>query len=118
MQGPFGVLRQVELVDYEVLKPEHWREQQIYHREWKEPQGWMATHVEETEELGLSYLGSEAGKTPELQVRFGKELTLMQWWELVRLVQSFQDVLQEEPSWARGVKHEIRTPAGPLVREH
>ncbi|KYO47687.1 hypothetical protein Y1Q_0019774 [Alligator mississippiensis] len=45
-QGPFTVIRQVGPVDYEVSKPGHRQEQQVYHvnrlKEWKTPQAWMA----------------------------------------------------------------------------
>lgn len=77
----------------------------------------MAMHLEERGKLGSNYQRSEVGNTLEAQVQFRKELTPVQLRELEGLVQSFQDIFQEKPSWAQGVEHKTRTPARALIRE-
>ncbi|KYO35309.1 hypothetical protein Y1Q_0007903 [Alligator mississippiensis] len=55
-QGPFTVIRQVGPVDYEVSKPGHLWEQQVYHvnhlKEWKTPQAWIAQEKAGEGDLG------------------------------------------------------------------
>ncbi|KYO35361.1 hypothetical protein Y1Q_0007949 [Alligator mississippiensis] len=119
-QGPFTVVRQVGPVDYELLKPGHRRERQIYHvnllKEWKTPQGWMALDEDTKEDLGPPCPG--LGRPwEEGSVQMGKELGNHQQQELLALIEEFRAVFQEVPGRVTGVEHEIRTPQGALVRE-
>lgn len=83
-------------------------------REWKEPEGWLAT-PEEEEDLGLTVPREEVEAELEECVQIGTELTPDQLKETVTLVQSFQDVFQEEPGWAEEISHEIHMPKGAIV---
>ncbi|KYO17591.1 hypothetical protein Y1Q_0000332 [Alligator mississippiensis] len=77
-QGPFSVIRQVGPVDYEVRKPGHLREQQVYHvnrlKEWKTPQGWMAQEkaVEEFHEV----FQESPGRTASIQHKNANRMPL------------------------------------------
>lgn len=77
----------------------------------------MIEQAEEVDKLGPPYLETITNETPETEVHFGKELSLSQQPEVMGLVQSFQDVFQEEPGWTPGIIHKIKTPVEALVRE-
>ncbi|KYO41119.1 retrotransposon-like protein 1 [Alligator mississippiensis] len=121
-QGPFEILRRVGPVDYEVHRPGHLREKQIYHVnllwEWWDPEGCAAFSEAEDEELGPQ--GPERGMEPTSEntpVRLGEELTLAQQQEARTLIDEFRGVFCEEPGWVRNTCHAIKTPPGAIVRE-
>lgn len=119
-QGPFTVVRRVGPVDYEVLKPGHRWERQVYHvnllKEWKTPQGWMAQ--ESTAETDLGPLYPELNHSlQEEALHMSKELNDQQRQELLALVEEFWGVFQEVLGRVTSIQHEIRTPPGALVRE-
>lgn len=53
-------------MDYEVYKPRHVRDKQIYHinmlKAWREPEGWMLTPEGVQEELGPEMVERDEGE--------------------------------------------------------
>ncbi|KYO19557.1 hypothetical protein Y1Q_0007488 [Alligator mississippiensis] len=119
-QRMFTIIRQVGPVDYEVRKPGHRQEQQVYHvnqlKEWKTPQGWIAQ--EKAGEGDLGPLCPGLGRAvPKKAIHLSNELNNRQRQELLAIVEEFHEVFQESLGRTASIQHEIRTPIGTLVRE-
>lgn len=106
-QGTLEIIHRVGPIDYEVHRPEHWWEKQIYHiyllREWHKPEGWATFTESEMEDLRPQSMANRKPKTQaEDQVQIGEKLSTHQRDEMKVVVQDFKDVFSEELGWVWG----------------
>lgn len=69
-QGPYEVIRQVGLVNFEVRQPDRWKKQQVYHmnllKPWREHKGLLINPYPPDPELGLQIPKREDLGEPQL----------------------------------------------------
>lgn len=119
-QGPFQVVCQVGLVDCEVLRPGHRREEQIFHdnllKLWWELEGILATPLPGKEKSGRELDDTLEGVMERGEVSMGQNLTENQQGKLAQIVQDFADVFSDIPGRAKGAVHKIVTHEGAIMR--
>lgn len=80
---------------------------------WKEPEGWLLSPEEMSEDPGPKAEES----TQRGRVKIRDSLTVEQQKELGWFIAKFSNVFSKVPSKARGVVHEINMPKGADMRE-
>ena len=112
-QGPYRIVKKIGKVNYLIEMQDHQKSRRVYHinllKKWESTRATCGLAKEIREEEFPDWKAGESA-----QPAFGSHLSSDQKDEMKRILDEFQDVLQEKPGRTNAAEHTIETDSKPI----